>query len=580
MAFDVIVKKSLGHGVSKLTSGVQVDYTTELKIDGFKIVLTYEKGILKNAATRGDGLVGEDVTQNVRTMESIPLKLEEPADVIVEGEIWMGKKDFEKLNKERAKVSLPLFANPRNVAAGTIRQLDPKIVAERSLQAFVYDISLANFVLPDSQTKELQKIKELGFKVNKNHKLCQNIFEVIEYWKFWQKRAEAEDYWIDGVVLKVDSRKYQEQLGYTGKAPRFAIAFKFRAKQATTKLIDISVQVGRTGVLTPVAHLEPVLLAGSTVSRATLHNEDEIKRLDLRIGDTVIIEKAGDIIPNIISVIKEMRTGHEKKFIFPDRCPICGSDVQRLPDEAAHKCVNKNCLARQRRRLYYFTSKSAFDINHLGPKVIDLLVDSGLVGTPADFFDLKLSDILQLPRFGEKSAENLIKAINNKRTISLSRFIISLSIQQVGEETANDLAKKFKSIDELASATKEELVVVGGIGEVIADSIYDWFRDKQNLILLRGLKSRVKIVKESQPLPSLSAPFVGKVFVFTGAMSGVGREEAKNLVRSLGGDVSESISAKTSYLVVGKSAGSKYDKAKKLGVKILPEPEFLKMLGR
>ncbi|MDO8493447.1 MAG: NAD-dependent DNA ligase LigA [bacterium] len=560
-----------------LKTDKDVAYTCELKIDGFKIVLVYEKGLFKTAATRGDGTVGEDVTMNVRTIESIPLKLEEPIDAIFEGEIWMSKSDFEKLNKERTKEQLPLFANPRNVAAGTIRQLDSKVVADRKLRAFVYDIARADFQLPDSQTKELEKIRDLGFLVNKNFKHCKNIKEVIEYWKHWGKKADKEDYWIDGVVLKVDSRKDQDVLGYTGKAPRFAIAFKFRAKQATTKLLDIGIQVGRTGVLTPVAHLDPVLLAGSTVSRATLHNEDEIGRLDLKIGDTVIIEKAGDVIPSVISVVKEMRTGHEKRFIFPDKCPVCGHEVVRVEGEAAHKCTNKKCPAKERRRLYYFTSKSAFDINHLGPKVVDLLADNGLVVTPADFFKIKLSDLKELPRFGEKSAENLIKAISDRRTIPMPRFIISLGIPQVGEETAYDLAKNFKNIKELSEASMEDLMKINGIGDVVAKSVYEWFQNKSNKKLVEDLLNYVKILNEVEP-HSVFGLLLGKSFVFTGTMT-MSREEAKQKVRALGGEVSESVSANTTYLVAGESAGSKYDKAKKLGVKILDEAEFQEMVG-
>ncbi len=579
LAFDLRVKKILGEAL--VDPRGDISYTAELKIDGFKIVLTYEKGLLKTAATRGDGTVGEDVTQNVRTIESIPLKLEKAVDVIVEGEIWMGKADFEKLNRERAELSLPLFANPRNVAAGTIRQLEPKVVAGRNLKAFIYDIARADFSLPDSQKEELLKLEELGFMVNKNYKQCRNISEAVEYWKYWQKRSEGEDYWIDGVVLKVDSRKYQDLLGYTGKAPRFTIAFKFQAKQATTKLLDISIQVGRTGVLTPVAHLEPVLLAGSTVSRATLHNEDEIKRLDLRVGDTVILEKAGDIIPNVVAVIKEMRTGKEERFIFPDKCPVCGSEVVRVDGEAAHKCTNKNCLAKQRRRLYYFTSKSAFDINHLGPKVVDLLADNGLVASPVDFFNLKRSDLEQLPRFGLKSAENLIRAIDDRRIIGMPRFIISLGIPQVGEEMAYDLAKNFKNMRDLSEATVEDLMKLNGIGQVVAASISLWFRNNNNRKLLNSLLGCVKVFNESlgAELPRIhSGNVIGKTFVFTGTISKMGREEAKGLVRKLGGQVTESISTKTSYLVSGESSGSKYDKAKKLGVKILNELEFLKII--
>ena len=576
-AFDTKVKRFLMDAGARV--GNNIPYTTELKIDGFKIVLTYEKGLLKTAATRGDGIIGENVTMNIKTMESIPLKLEESVNVVVEGEVWMGKKDFEKLNRDREKNHEPLYANPRNFAAGTIRQLDPKIVAERKLQAFMYDIGRADFVIPDSQTKELEKIKSLGFKVNKHHKLCSTIDEVISYWKYWQKKAADEDYWIDGVVVKIDSRKWQDLLGYTGKAPRFGIAFKFRAKQATTKLLNISIQVGRTGVLTPVANLAPVQLAGTTVSHATLHNEDEIKRLDLRIGDTVIIEKAGDIIPNVTAVLKEMRIGDERAFHFPKKCPVCGSDVVRLPGEAAHKCINKKCLAKERRRLYYFTSKSAFDIDHLGPKVIDQLADAGLVSSPADLFDLKVDDVQVLPRFGERSADNLIKAIGERKKISLPRFIISLGIPQVGEETAYDIARCYNSVHEIAHTTKDELMKINGVGDVVADSIINWFEEPANKILLEKLLARIYIERVLSPASVEKLPLSGKTFVFTGTMPVLGRNEAKSHVRKLGGDVGETISGETSYLVAGDSVGSKYNKAKKIGLKIIDEKEFLKLIG-
>lgn len=572
--FDARLKRFLSD------EGVHVKdlaYTCELKIDGFKIVLTYDKGLLTTAATRGDGIYGENVTSNIRTMESVPLKLEKPVNLIVEGEVWMSKKDFDKLNKSQEKKGAAIFANPRNVAAGTIRQLDPRIVAERNLQAFIYDLPRADFEVPDSQSEELKKLKELGFKVNKNFKFCSNIDEAILFWKEWSKKNEGEDYWIDGVVLKVDSRKYQNILGFTGKAPRWAIAFKFRAKQATTRLIGIKIQVGRTGKLTPVALLEPVLLAGSTVSRATLHNEDEISRLDVRIGDTVIIEKAGDIIPSVVSVVKDLRVGEEKKFVFPKSCPVCGGKVVRVSGEADHKCTNVSCFAKERRKLYYFTSKSAFDIDGLGPKVIDLLADNDLVSTPGDFFRLEKKDIEKLPRMGEKSAENLLEAINAKRKVSFPRFIISLGIPQVGEETAYDIAKHFKNMERLREAREEELLSVYGIGEVTAKSVYNWFKDKQNARLLKDLLGVVRVLPEEGGASDGALPLSGKSFVFTGTLSKLPREEAKQLVRKLGGEVSESVSKETDFVVAGVNPGSKYEKAKKLGVKVLTEDEFSKL---
>ncbi|MBI3632990.1 MAG: NAD-dependent DNA ligase LigA [Candidatus Vogelbacteria bacterium] len=573
--FDARVKKFLSDEDVHVND---IAYTCELKIDGFKVVLTYEKGFLKTAATRGDGIIGENVTANVRTIESIPLKLEKPLNLTAEGEVWMGKNDFDKLNKAQEKKGLPTFANPRNVSAGTIRQLDPKIVAERRLQVFVYDLPKSDGHIPDSQLDELKLLQELGFKTNKNFRYCKSIDEAIAYWREWGKGHEKEDYWIDGVVLKVDSRKYQDILGYTGKAPRWAIAFKFRAKQVTTKLLEIKVQVGRTGKLTPVAVLEPVLLAGSTVSHATLHNEDEIGRLDARVGDTVIIEKAGDVIPSVVSVIKDLRAGHEKKFVFPTHCPVCGNRAVRLPGEADHKCTNPNCFAKERRKLYYFTSKSAFDINHLGPAVVDLLADNGLISTPADMFRLEKTEVEALPRMGEKSAQNLLDAINARRKISLARLIISLGIPQVGEETAYDIAKHFKTIENLKKASLEELLSVYGVGEVTARSITEWFKDRANEKMLDDLLSVVKVEHEGTIKESIGS-LSGKSFVFTGTLKKLEREQAKQLVRNSGGEVSESVSKETDYVVAGANPGSKYDKAQKLGVKVLDEKEFLKLVA-
>ncbi|HBM45411.1 MAG: ligase protein [Candidatus Nomurabacteria bacterium GW2011_GWF2_35_66] len=579
--FDTRVKRFLQKSFqeAELLGDGNVEYICELKIDGFKIVLEYEKGLLKTATTRGDGVVGENVTANVRTIESIPLRLKENVDLIAEGEIWMGKKGLEKINKEQIKRGQEPFANPRNLAAGTIRQLDPRIVAERKLENFAYDISSASFSVPETQEGELKRLMELGFKVNKNFRLCKNIDEVISYWKEWQKKANKEDYWIDGVVLKVNSRKYQEILGYTGKAPRFGIAFKFRAEQATTILEDIKVQVGRTGVLTPVAYLKPVQIAGSTVSRATLHNEDEIKRLDVRIGDTVILQKAGDVIPNILSVIKEMRTGKEKIFKMPKECPVCGTDVVRVEGEVAYKCPNKKCFAKERRKMYYFVGKAGFNIDGLGPKVIDLLADNELISSPIDIFDLTKEDVETLPRMGEKSAENLVNAINLARNVALPKFITSLGIEGVGEETAYDLAKHFGSIEKLRKATLEELRGVYGIGEITAESVFDWFKEASNIKIVDELIKRVKIVNEQISRTVLDKKLVGKTFVFTGTMPTLDREEGKKMVRDNGGDVSESVSAKTDYLVAGENAGSKYRRASELGIKIINEEEFLKMVG-
>lgn len=430
--FDERIKRQLG----KLVNSKPIDYVCELKIDGLHMVLTYRKGIFVLGATRGDGKIGEDVTQNLKTIESIPLRLEKPIDVIVEGEVWMAKRVFEVLNKEREKRGEPLLANPRNAAAGAIRQLDPKITAERKLDCFIYDLSASSIGIPTTQREELEVLKSLGFKINQYYQYCSNIEEVIKFWEKWKDRKESQDYWIDGVVVKVNSRYLQESLGYTGKAPRWAIAFKFPGEEATTIVKDIQIQIGRTGTLTPVAHLKPVRIAGTVISRATLHNEDEIKRLDIRIGDTVIVQKAGDVIPDIVKVLPKLRIGKEKKFYMPNKCPICNTKTERKPKEAATYCTNPNCFAQEREKMIHFVSKKAFDIEGMGEKIVTQLINEGLISKPADIFNLKQGDLEPLERFAEKSAKNLIEAIEKSKRISLAKFIFALGIRYVGEETA------------------------------------------------------------------------------------------------------------------------------------------------
>jgi DNA ligase (NAD+) len=563
------LKKEVGHGGN-------VEYTCELKIDGLKVVLEYEKGILKTAATRGDGKVGEDVTSNVRTIESVPLKLNRPVDAIVEGEVYMPKSRFEKLNKIQKKQGGEIYANPRNIAAGTIRQLDPRIVAQRGLSTFVYDVARASESLPENQLEELRYLEKLGFKVNKHYKLCLNVNEVIDYWQKWQKGKDKEDYLIDGVVIKVNLRSFQDILGYTGKAPRFGIAFKFPAEQVTTVVEDIILQVGRTGVLTPVAHLRPALVAGSVVSRVTLHNEDEIKRLDVRIGDTVILQKAGDVIPDIVSVVKEMRTGKERKFIWPRNVADCGGsgEIERVEGQAAWRCKDKNSFIQKKRRLYHFAGKHAFDIEGLGPKIIDLLIEHGLIATYDDIFTLSRGDLLALPRFAEKSADNLIISIDKSRRVSLSRLIVGLSIPNVGEETALLLANEFGSLEKIRSSKVEDLEKINGIGPIVARSIVDWHADRENQKLLYKLLRHIKILNPKSRILNQEQKLEGKVFVLTGTLSGMTRDQAKEKIRLLGGYVSSSVSKETDFVVAGENPGSKYDRAMKLGVKILSEKEF------
>ncbi|MFZ2303696.1 MAG: NAD-dependent DNA ligase LigA [Minisyncoccia bacterium] len=574
--FDTRIRNMLSKSLGKK---VQPSYVCELKIDGLKVVLTYEKGLLVTAATRGDGVTGEDVTANVKMIESVPLSLHEKVSGVFEGEVWMGKKTLERVNKEEIKAGREPYANPRNLAAGTMRQLDPKVVKARTLDVFVYDVTAFNREIPDTQIKELTLLQNLGFKVNEHFEECKTIEDVILFWKKWQKRAPREDYWIDGVVVKVNEKEYQDALGYTGKAPRFGIAFKFPAEQVTTVLEDIVLQVGRTGVVTPVAHLRPVSVAGSVVSRATLHNEDEIARLDVRIGDTVILQKAGDVIPDIVQVVKEMRTGKEKKYIFPkfvEDTDGTTSVIERIPGQAAHRAVNKNMFAQKRRKFYYFVSKKGFDIDGCGPKVIDALLEADLISNFDDIFTLTLGDVLALPRFAEISSKNLIDAIDNARTITLGKFLTALSIEHVGEETAHDIAQTFGSISKIRNASFEDYSNIYGVGEVVAQSLADWFADEHHRSLLDRLLVHVKI--ESQKSKVKSQRLSGMTFVLTGTLSTMSRDEAKAKIRALDGEIVESVSSKTSYVVAGENPGSKYTKAESFSVPVLSEQEFLKLL--
>jgi len=586
-------------------------YDCELKIDGLKVVLEYANGELVVAATRGDGRIGENVTHNVRTIESVPLRLKRPVSLIAEGEVWLPKSRLIAINKEQEKKGLPLFANPRNVAAGSIRQLDPKITASRGLSTFIYDLAqYEGGDAPKDQMDELSFLRDLGFKVNKHAHLCNGMDEVLAFWEKWKTLSKKEDYWIDGVVIKVNEHRYQEALGYTGKAPRFGIAFKFPAEQVTTVVEDIRLQVGRTGVITPVAHLRPVEVAGSVVSRATLHNEDEIKRLDVRIGDTVILQKAGDVIPDIVKVLTELRpqvrvgSGAKAKtedipaYQFPTHVPECGGDgrIERIPGQAAYRCVLRGGAAEHRRKLYHFVSKKCFDIDGLGPKQIDAFLEHNLISSFDDIFTLKKGDLLALPRFAEKSVTNLVEAIEKARAVPLPRFIFSLSIDHVGEETAEDIAKHFGSLAALRDSIQyesekgrqsalESLCAIDGVGEVVAESVVNWFSIRDNKDLVKKLLRQVTVQDFIMPAiagaqaSAAASNFKDKTFVLTGTMASMSRDEAKAKIKALGGDVSGSVSKKTDYVVAGEEAGSKLDKAQELGVAVLDEEAFLKMLG-
>lgn len=596
-------------------------YVCELKIDGLKVVLEYVDGKLVCAATRGDGKVGENVTHNIRTIESIPLEIRRLESVIVEGEVWMSKKHFEKINKEQDRLGLPLFANPRNVAAGSIRQLDPKITASRKLDVFIYDLaqtdervvnpsatsekdasgnSKSSSQIPTLQSDELTYLKELGFKVNKYARVCKNIDDVMGFWEEWKNKSKKQDYWIDGVVVKVNEIKYQEALGYTGKAPRFGIAFKFPAEQVTTVVEDIQLQVGRTGVLTPVAHLRPVDVAGSTVSRATLHNQDEIDRLDVRVGDTVVLQKAGDVIPDIVKVLTELRPKGTQAYTFPTHVPECGGDgsIERIPGQVAYRCVFRGGAAEHRRKLYHFVSKKCFNIDGLGPKQIDAFLEHNLISSADDIFTLKKGDMLGLPRFAEKSVNNILEAIEKARKVSFARFIFALSIDHVGEETAEDIAKHFlKFKDFYKKVTQKDTLIaqtelsnIYGIGEKVAESVVTWFKKENNITFVERLLAQVDVSDEkmstgalgtsgiSTDSDTLNSEIFGKTFVLTGTLATMSRDDAKAKIKSLGGDVTGSVSKNTDYVLAGEEAGSKLDKAEELGVRVLSEDEFLKMI--
>ncbi len=588
--------------ISKLLSQNEqkaIDFYCEPKLDGLAVELIYENSILKTGSTRGDGVVGEDVTRNLKTIDAIPLRLREVEEVckeleaqglknlaeimrksglkevVVRGEVFAAKKEFAKVNQEQIKRSLTPFANPRNMAAGSIRQLDAKITASRHLDSNSYDL-ITDFG-QETHQQEHQILKALGFKTNNKYsKYCQSLREVFEFWEHCLQNREKLDYEIDGIVVQINNNKIFEKLGVIGKAPRGAIAFKFPLKQAVTQILDIKVQIGRTGALTPVALLKPVPVGGVTISRVTLHNEDEIKRLGVKIGDTVIVGRAGDVIPDIIKVLPELRTGREKPFKMPETCPACGTKLAKQEGQALWRCPNPSCFARLKKSFYHFISKGAFNIVGLGPKVVDKLLDEGLVSDPADLFKLEEGDLLPLERFAAKSAGNLISAVKSSGTISLSRFIYALGIRNVGEETAIDLAEHFGSLEKLKKINLEELEKIKDIGPVVAKSIHDWFLRERNLEFLEKLK-KARVIISHKP-PAQSPKLQGKIFVITGGLETMAREEAKRKIRELGGDVSESVSKKTDFVVAGKEPGSKLEKAKKLGIKIIDEQTFLNLL--
>jgi len=553
----------------------KIDFYCELKIDGLAIELIYRDGIFEIGSTRGDGFVGEDITQNLKTVQSIPLQINtREKELIVRGEVFISKKEFNQINKLQQEKGLAPYANPRNIAAGSVRQLDPKITATRKLDSFAYDVVSPN----DAKTHEQKHglLKDLGFKTNSHNTYCKSLENVFHFYDTCAKLRKTLDYEIDGVVVMVNNNAIFERLGVVGKAPRGAIAFKFTQNQAITKVQDIKIQIGRTGALTPVAILKPVLVSGITISRATLHNEDEIKRLGLKIGDTVIVGRAGDVIPNVIKVLSELRTGDEIDFTMPKVCPSCKTVLEKPEAEIVWRCPNVNCSARQRRSFYHFVSKGAFNIEGLGPKIIDRLLDEGLILDPADIFTLKEGDMAGVERFAEKSVQNLLQSIAQKKEISLAKFIYALGIRNIGQETANDLALHFSSLEKLRRAKLEDFDAIQNIGPTVAASVYQWFLEKDNTKLLdKFLNAGIKI---KNPQKKNRGRLSGKLFIFTGSLSSIDRNLAKEKVRDLGGQTTESISKKIDVVVAGSEAGSKLAKAKQLGLKIIVEKDFLEMI--
>lgn len=563
--------------VRKLLPGQQIEYVAELKIDGLGISILYRGGKYVQAVTRGDGVQGDDVTANVKTIKSLPLVIPDAREVEVRGEIYLPFESFQKINREREAKEEALFANPRNAASGSIRLLDPKEVASRKLDVFLYSIHIEGAELA-SQWENLQTIKKLGFKINPHSRLRRTLGEIVDFWGEWTEKRDSLDYDADGVVIKVNSTGQRQALGVTSKFPRWAISFKFPARQATTRLNGIVVQVGRTGALTPVAELEPVRLSGITISRATLHNEDEIKRKDIRIGDYVLIERSGDVIPKIVSPMKERRTGREKIFVMPTRCPVCHSEAFRPEGEAIARCTNPSCPAKLRESLLHFAARRAMTIEGLGEALVDQFLEKKLVRSIPDIYALKYDDLVDLERMGPKSSENLLDEIQKSKSNDIARLIFALGIRHVGERLAQTLAAHFRGIDMLAAAGVEELTAVEDVGPVVAESIAFFFKQPENRDLLRKLKAAGLNFAAKKGEAKGDQPLAGKTFVLTGGLDRFSRDEAKDAIERRGGTVTDSVSKKTTYLVVGKEPGSKLAKAQKLGITILNEKEFSKLI--
>jgi DNA ligase (NAD+) len=564
--------------VRKLLPGKTIAYTAELKIDGLGISVLYRDGKFARAVTRGDGGRGDDVSGNVKTIRSLTIVIDETGDVEVRGEIYLPFSSFREVNREREELGEPLFANPRNAAAGSIRLLDPKEVASRNLHIFLYHLTVDGKE-EEGQWRTLKKLRDLGFVTNPHSRFCPGLDDVLAYYNEWSAKRDSLDYDADGIVVKVDSAAARRALGTTAKSPRWAISYKFPARQATTRVNDIIIQVGRTGALTPVAVLEPVKLSGTTISRSTLHNEEEVRRKDVRVGDYVLIERSGDVIPHDVSVMKERRTGRSRPFARPSRCPACGSDIFRPEREVISRCVNPSCPARVRESILHFAARRAMDIDGLGEAVVDQLLGAGLVRSIPDLYDLKYDDLVKLERMGPKSSQNLLDKIEESKTRGLARLVFALGLRHVGERLAQILAARFRTLEALEAAGEEALVQAEDVGPKVAESVLFFFAQPENRKLVQRLR-KAGLKTEAIEDTESPKPLAGQVFVITGTLSGMSRDEARELLENLGAEVGSSVTKKTTGLIAGESPGSKLDKARQLGVKILGEREFLELAGK
>ncbi len=568
--FDKRVRDSINEGV---------EYVVEFKIDGLSVGLTYNNGIFEKGATRGNGIIGEDITQNLKTVKTIPLKVEDNEEIVVRGEVYISKENFETINKIQEEEGLQLFANPRNLAAGTLRQLDSKLTAKRPLDIFIFNLEYIENTELKTHSESLEYLNKLGFKVSPNYKVFSDMDEIIKHIDYWTVNRSNLPFEIDGMVIKVNNLSQREKMGYTAKSPRWAIAYKFPAEQKKTKLIDIIVEVGRTGTITPTAILEPVRLAGTTVSRATLHNEDYINEKDIRIGDTVIVQKAGDIIPQVVEVVKDERTGGEIIFKLPEKCPVCSEPTVRLEGEAAVKCINISCPAQIRRGIIHFASRDAMNIEGLGESIVTLLLDNKIIKDIADLYYINKEDLINLERMGEKSASNLVNAIEKSKQNDLYRLINGLGIKYIGVKGAKVLAKNFKSLDEIINADMSELINLEEFGDIMANSVIQFFKEEKNIGVIKKLEdagvNTKSIVSEDKGLVNI---FEGMKIVLTGTLPTLKRNDAKEMIEARGGKATSSVSKSTTFVLAGEEAGSKLTKANELGIPVIDENKFLEMI--